>query len=190
MKHLRLVLILAFVAAVAAACGGSSTPKSVPSDAVAVVGGDTISKDQFNQVLDQAQRSYQAQHKAFPKPGTQTYGAVRAQIIQFLVERSEYDQKASDLNVKVSDKDVNDRLDQVKQQYFGAAQPGQKPKTKAEIEKAYQAQLKAQGLTDKDVKDGIHAQLEREKIYEEVTKDVKVSDSDAKKDYDELKSQY
>jgi parvulin-like peptidyl-prolyl isomerase len=190
MKHLRLVLILAFVAAVAAACGGSSTPKSVPSDAVAVVGGDTISKDQFNQVLDQAQRSYQAQHKAFPKPGTQTYGAVRAQIIQFLVERSEYDQKASDLNVKVSDKDVNDRLDQVKQQYFGAAQPGQKPKTNAEIEKAYQAQLKAQGLTDKDVKDGIHAQLVREKIYEKVTKDVKVSDSDAKKYYDDHKSQY
>ncbi len=156
MKHLRLVLILAFVASVAAACGGSSSaPSTVPNDAVAVVGGDTITKDQFNQVLDQAKRSYTAQHKPFPKPGSQTYGAVRAQIIQFLVERSEYDQKAKDLNVTVSDKDVNDRLNQVKQQYFGTTQPGQKPKSKAEIEKAYQQQLKAQGLTDKDVKEGI-----------------------------------
>jgi foldase protein PrsA len=191
MKHLRLVLILAFVASVAAACGGSSSaPSTVPNDAVAVVGGDTITKDQFNQVVDQAKRSYVAQHKPFPKPGTQTYGAVRAQVIQFLVERSEYDQKAKDLNITVSDKDVNDRLNQVKQQYFGTTQPGQKPKSKAEIEKAYLQQLKAQGLTDKDVKEGIRAQLVREKIYESVTKNVKVSDSDAKKYYDDHKSQY
>src|SRR5204863_24675 len=94
MKHLRLVLILALVAAFAAACGGSDTPKSVPSDAVAVVGGDTISKERFNAVLDQAKRSYAAQHKSFPKPGTAPYGTVRAQIIQFLVERSEYEQPA------------------------------------------------------------------------------------------------
>jgi foldase protein PrsA len=191
MKLLRLVPILALVAAFAAACGGSDTPKSVPSDAVAVVGSDTITKDEFNQTLDQAKRSYVAQKKPFPKPGTATYGAVRAQIIQFLVERSEYTQKANDMGIKVSDKDVEDRLNQIKQQYFGASTtPGAKPKTKAEIEKLYQQQLKAQGLTDKDVKDGIRSQLIREKISEKVTKDVAVSDSDAKKYYDDHKSQY
>jgi len=192
MKHLRLVPILALVAAFAAACGGGSgAPKSVPSDAVAVVGGDTITKADFNQTLDQAKRSYTAQHKPFPKPGTATYGAVRSQIIQYLVERSEYTQKAKDLGVKVSDKDVSDRLDQIKQQYFGSATtPGAKPKTKAQIDKLYKQQLKAQGLTDKDVKDGIRAQLIREKISAKVTNDVKVSDSDAKKFYDDHKSQY
>src|SRR5438094_7703455 len=192
MKLLRLVPILALVAAFAAACGGGSgAPKSVPSDAVAVVGGDTITKNEFNSTLDQAKRSYTAQGKAFPKAGTATYGAVRSQIIQYLVERSEYTQKAKDLGVKVSDKDVEARLDQIKQQYFGSgATPGQKPKTKAQIDKLYQQQLKAQGLTDKDVKDGIRAQLIREKISESVTKDVKVSDSDAKKYYDDHKTQY
>src|SRR3954451_6371269 len=134
LKLLRLVPTLARVAAFAAACGGSSgAPKSVPSDAVAVVGSDTITKDEFNQTLDQAKRSYQAQHKPFPKPGSATYGAVRSQIIQYLVERSEYTQKAKDLGVKVSDKDVTARLDQIKQQYFGSGTtPGQKPKTKAQ----------------------------------------------------------
>src|SRR2546423_1514168 len=144
MKHLRLVPIPALVAAFAAACGGSDTPKSVPSDAVAVVGGDTISKERFNAVLDQAKRSYAAQHKPFPKPGTAPYGTVRAQIIQFLVERSEYEQKAKDLGVKISDKDVDDRLDQIKQQYFGTTQPGQKPKSKPTAAKAYKHTLKAQ----------------------------------------------
>ena len=146
MKLLRLVPILALVAAFAAACGGGDgAPKSVPSDAVAVVGGDTITKVSYNQTLDQAKRSYTAQNKPFPKPGTATYGAVRSQIILFLVERSEYTQKAKDLGITVS---------------------------------------------DKDVKDGIQAQLIREKISENVTKNVKVSDSDAKKYYDDHKSQY
>src|SRR5947199_4456271 len=164
MKHLRLVLILALVAAFAAACGGGSgAPKSVPSDAVAVVGGDTISKDRFNEVLDQAKRSYKAQNKPFPKPGTPTYGTVRAQVIQLLVERSEYNQQAKDLGVKVSDKDVEDRLTQVKQQAF--VQPGQKPKSKAEIEKRYGQELKRQGLPDKEARDGFRVQLLREKLY-------------------------
>src|SRR5207253_5688156 len=162
-----------------------------PNDAVAVVGSDTITKVSYNQTLDQPKRSYQAQTKPFPKPGSATYGAVRSQIIQYLVERSEYTQKAKDLGVKVSDKDVEARLNQIKQQYFGSGTtPGQTPKTKAQIDKLYKQQLKAQGLTDKDVKDGIRAQLIREKISAKVTNDVKVSDSDAKKFYDDHKSQY
>src|SRR6266536_1115477 len=171
MKLLRLVPLLALVAAFAAACGGGDgAPKSVPSDAVAVVGGETITKVSYNQTLDQAKRSYIAQNKPFPKPGTATYGAVRSQIILFLVERSEYMQKAKDLGITVSDKDVEARLNQIKQQYFGAgATPGSKPKTQAQIDKLYNQQLKAQGLT---------------------AKDVKVSDSDAKKYYDDHKSQY
>jgi foldase protein PrsA len=190
MKHLRLVPILAFVAIFAAACGSSdSAPKSVPSDAIAVVGSDTISKDDYNQLVDQAKRSYAAQKKPFPKPGTQVYGALRAQVIQFLVERSEYSQKAKELGVKVTDKDVEDRLNQVKQQYF-VNPPGQKPASKSQIDQRYNAQLKAQGLTDQDVKAGIRAQLLREKLYNEVTKDVKVSDDDAKKYYDDHKQQY
>src|SRR2546430_17547157 len=82
MKLLRLVPILALVAAFAAACGGGSgAPKSVPSDAVAVVGSDTITKDEFNQTLDQAKRRYQAQHKPVPKPGSGTLRAVPSPVI-------------------------------------------------------------------------------------------------------------
>src|SRR5437667_6119416 len=133
MKLLRLVPILALVAAFAAACGGGSgAPKSVPSDAVAVVGGDTITKNEFNSTLDQAKRSYTAQGKAFPKAGTQTYGAVRAQIIQYLVERSEYAQNANDLDGNVSDKDVEMRLDRLKQQDVGSGPTtGRKPNAEA-----------------------------------------------------------
>src|SRR5919202_1763174 len=189
MKHFRLFIVAALVAALAAGCGGGGKPSSVPNDAVAVVGGDTISKDKYNQVLAQARRSYKAQRKPFPKPGTQEFTTLRSQIIQFLVERSEYEQKAKDEGVKVSDKQVDDRLQQVKQQYF-VNPSGQKPASKQEIERRYRQQLKAQGLTDDDVRDGIRYQLIRSKLYEKVTSDVKVSDDDAKKYYDDHKQQY
>jgi foldase protein PrsA len=189
MKHLRLVILLALATCVLVACGSSGKPKSVPNDAVAVVGGDTITKGRFDQVLDQAKRSYTAQKKAFPKAGTAAYNSLRAQIMQFLVERNEYEQVAKDRGIKVKDKEVDDRLQQVKQQYF-VNPPGQKAASKGQIEKRYQAQLKAQGLTDTDVRDGLQYQLLRQKIYDDVTKDVKVSDSDAKKYYGDHKAQY
>ena len=189
MKHIRLVIVLAFAALLVTACGGSDKPKSVPDDAVAVVKSAVITKAAYNKVLDQAKRSYAAQRKPFPKAGTQQYSTLRAQIIQFLVERSEYEQVAKDKNVKVRDKEVDDRLNQVKQQYF-VNPAGQRPATKAQIEKRYQQQLKAQGLTDADVRDGLRYQILRSKLYDAETKDVKVSDSDAKKYYDDHKQQY
>jgi foldase protein PrsA len=188
MKHFGLT-VLALAALLLAGCGGSGKPSSVPDSAVAVVGGDTISKDRYNEVLDQAQRSYKAQRKAFPKAGTQAYNNLRAQIIQFLVERSEYEQVAKDRDVDVSDKDVDERLQQVKEQYF-VNPPGQKAASKAQVEKRYRQQLKAQGLTNDDVKDGLRYQLLRSKVYDSVTKDIEVSDSDAKKYYQDHKQQY
>ena len=189
MKHIRLVIVFAAAALLVVGCGSSGSSESVPNDAVAVVGGTTISKDQYDQVLAQAKRSYTAQHRTFPKEGTQAFTTLRGQIIQFLVERSEYEQAAKDQGVKVSDEDVDNRLEQVKQQYF-VNPAGQKPASKQEIEKRYQQQLKAQGLTDADVRDGLRYQLLRNKLYEKVTNDVKVSDGDAKKYYDDHKAQY
>jgi foldase protein PrsA len=189
MKHLRLVFILALVAAIVAACGGGGKP-SVPNNAVAVVGDATITKADYTKVLDQAKKSYAAQKRPFPKPGTTEYSGFQAQIMKYLVERVEYTQAAKDHHIKVSEKEVTDRLDQIKQQYFASATPGQKPLSKAQVEQKYRAQLKAQGVSDKDVRDGIRSQLLREKLYNDVTKDVKVSDDDAKKYYDDHKKQY
>jgi parvulin-like peptidyl-prolyl isomerase len=107
----------------------------------------------------------------------------------FLVERAEYEEKADDLGIKVSDDDVDKRLEQVKKQYF-VNPPGQKPATKEEIERRYRQQLASQGLTDSEVRQGIRSQLIREKVFAKVTGDVKVSDDDIKEYYDKHKAQY
>ncbi len=106
MRPLRLlpVALLLAVVLVAAGCGGGS--KSVPSSAVARVGNDTITKDQFNFLLAGAQRSYTAKKTAFPKPGTTPYKTLQDQAMQYLVQQSELEQKAKDLGIVITDKDV------------------------------------------------------------------------------------
>jgi parvulin-like peptidyl-prolyl isomerase len=192
MKYFRAFLIPAVFVLLAAGCGGGG-PKSVPGDAVAVVGSEKVSKSDFDALITQAKTSYTTQHRKFPKAGTSEYTALRGQAMQFLVERAEFDQKAKDLGIKVTDKQVDDRLAQIKKQYFTApSAPGQKPKqlSSSEIEKKYNDQLKKQGLTDQQVHDAIRGQLIREAIFNKVTADVKVSSNEVDKYYKSHKRQY
>ncbi|HET8528665.1 MAG TPA: peptidylprolyl isomerase [Gaiellaceae bacterium] len=170
-------LLLVFVAVLVAGCGGGGT-KSVPADAVAVVGHDTITKQQFNTLLAGAKRTYAARKTPFPKPGTTQYKSLQDQAMQYLVQQSELEQKAKDLGVTVTTKDVDQRLSQIKQQYFGGSQ------------KKYEAQLKSQGLTEPQVKSDLHAQILSEKIYKKITSDVKVTNADVQKYYNQHKSDY
>jgi len=169
-------LLLVFVVVLVAGCGGGT--KSVPADAVAVVGHDTITKQEFNTLFDGAKRTYKAKKTPFPKPGTTQYKSLQDQAMQYLVQESELEQKAKDIGVTVTDKDVAQRLSQIKQQYFGGSQ------------KKYEAQLKSQGLTEPQVKQDLQAQILSEKIYNKVTSDVKVTDADIQAYYDKHKSDY
>src|SRR5947208_654410 len=113
------ILVLSLVAGLLlAACGGHGGSANVPSNDVAVVGNDSITRAQFAVLLNQAKKSYQSQKRAFPKPGTPEYEQVKQQAMQYLVQRAEFAQKAKDLGVEVTDKQVADRLAQVKKQYF------------------------------------------------------------------------
>jgi len=175
LRFLPVALLLALVL-VAAGCGGGS--KSVPASAVARVGGVTITKDQFNFLIAGAQRTYKARKTAFPKPGTTQYKSLQDQAMQYLVQQSELEQKAKDLKVTVTDKDVAARLVQIKKQYFKGS------------EASYQKQLKAQGLTEPQLKLDLHAQILSEKLYNAVTGKIKVTDAEIAKYYKANQSQY
>jgi parvulin-like peptidyl-prolyl isomerase len=174
-----LILVLSLVAGLLlAACGGHGGSANVSSNDVAVVGNDSITRAQFAVLLNQAKKSYQSQKRAFPKPGTPEYEQLKQQAMQYLVQRAEFAQKAKDLDVEVTDKQVADRLAQVKKQYFGGN------------DKRYQAQLKTQGLTEQQVRDDIKAQLLSEAIFKKVSSDVKISDADLNAYYKQHQSQY
>jgi len=188
MRRITLIGLCALVALLVAACG-SSGPRSVPADAVAVVDDKEISKADWDALLAQTKRNFQATKRKFPAPGTVDYANLKNNATQFLIQSSEYQQEADKLDVNVSDSDIDKRLDQIKKQYYGNP-AGQKPATPAQMDKRYRDALKQQGFTDKEVRSGIKLQLIREKVYNAVTKDVKVTDDDVKAYYDKNKKQY
>ena len=178
------VLVLAV-----AACGGGGSP-SVSADSVAVVGDQSISKASWDQLIAQTKANYVANHRAFPKAGTVDLATLRSNATQFLISASEYEQEAAKMGIKVSDQDVEARLQQIKQQYYGNSQPGQPKLSPAQVEKRYQQALKAQGFTDEQVRTGIKLTLIHERVQAAVTKNISVSDSDIQKYYDTHKAQY
>jgi parvulin-like peptidyl-prolyl isomerase len=176
LRSTAFVLLALLVVVIAAGCGSNTA--SVPADSVAVVGDDTITKAEFNFLLNGAKRTYAARKTPFPKAGTTQYKSLQDQAMQYLVQESELEQKANDLGVSVTDQDVTKRLVQIKKQYFGNDQ------------KKYETQLKSQGLTEQQIKQDLHAQILSEKLYKKVTGDVKVTDADIQKYYTEHKSDY
>jgi parvulin-like peptidyl-prolyl isomerase len=171
MKRLTLLAVL-----VLAACGGGD--KNVPADAVAVVDGEKIARSDYEAVIAQAKKSYKNQKRDFPAAGSQEFQTLRNQIVQYLVQREQFEQKAADLDVEVTEKQVDARLEQIQKQYFGG--------DKAKFEK----QLAEQGMTDEQIREEVRAQVISEKIFEQVTGDVKVTDEQVAAYYEKNKAQY
>jgi len=188
MRRLVLIGLCAAFVLVVAACGGGGS-QSVSGNSVAVVGDQQITKAQWDALIAQTKHNFAATKKPFPKPGTVDLANLKTNATQFLIQSSEYQQEAGKLGIKVSDKDVNARLDQIKKQYYGNP-AGQKQATPAQMEKRYQAALKQQGFSDEEVRQGIKLQLIREDVFNKVTKDTKVSDDEIKTYYDKNKQQY
>jgi parvulin-like peptidyl-prolyl isomerase len=170
MRFVRIAApLLLLLTLLAAGCGGGGSTK-VPDNAVAVVGGDTITRAEFNLAMARSRRGYKQQHRQWPKAGTQQFQQIQQSALTFLVQLQELEQKAKELGVDVTDKQVADRLGQLEKQLGG--------------EKNLKAQAKAQGLTLQDVRDVVvRPQLLSEGIYKKVTKDVKVSDKDVQDYY-------
>jgi parvulin-like peptidyl-prolyl isomerase len=179
MKRVFSTVFLALgLAVVGVACGSDGGSDAVPADAVAVVGDQSISKSEFDELITYAKRSYDAQKRPFPKVGTPEYVQLRDQAMRFLVQRTQFEVKASDLDIDVSDEAVDKRIEQ----YIKERHQGDKKK--------FQAEIKAQGLSEEQAADIIRANLVQEAIFNKVTSDLKISDDEAKKHYDKNKAQY
>jgi parvulin-like peptidyl-prolyl isomerase len=176
-RYILLPVAAAAVLLVSVACGGGGSD-DVPSNAVAVVGDETVTKSDFDRLLNQARQSYKDSKRPFPKAGTDEYVQLRDQIVQYLVRRAQFASEADGRGIEISDEQVDKRLDQLIQQYF----QGNK--------KRYEEQLKKSGASNDQVRQDIEAQLIQEELFKDVTKDVEVSNAELRKYYNENKQQY
>jgi hypothetical protein len=179
MRKSLLVISAAAALLLLAGCGGGGgSSASLKGNDVAVVGSQHIPKTDFDALLAQAKRSFQQQGRKFPKQGTTDYETLKGQAVALLVQQAERQEKAKTMGIEISDKDVDKRLSQIKQQYFKGS------------EKAYQEQLKKQHLTDAQVREDVRAQLISEAVFTKVSQDVKVSDKEVHDYYVAHKSLY
>ncbi|MBA2383062.1 MAG: peptidylprolyl isomerase [Actinobacteria bacterium] len=173
MKIFRLLVLLAALSLAAAGCGGD---EEVPADAVAVVDGEEISRAEYDKLLTQARKGYENRKQEFPAAGSQEFQTLKNQAVQFLVQRVQFAQQAEELDIGVTEKQVDERLKQIQKQYFGGDQ------------KKYEKQLADQGLTEAQVKRDLRNQIVSEKIFAKVTSEVKVTDAEIEKHYEEKKA--
>src|SRR3954452_5486966 len=168
-KTLLLISLVALTVAVAGCGGGGSA--GLDQNDVAVVGSDHVSQAQFAALLASAKRSYQQQGKPFPKAGTTDYETIKGQVVTLLVQQAEREEKAASMGIHVTSADVDKRLALIKKQYFGGS------------EQNYRKRLKAQHITDAEVRQDVKGQLISEAVFNKVTKDVDVSDKEIKAYY-------
>jgi parvulin-like peptidyl-prolyl isomerase len=171
-RYLPILIVAAFVVAVLAGCGGSSGPRSVPAEDVAVVGDDEVTKAQLDELVTQVKANYKLQGRPFPKRGTGDFDTLQDQMVQYLIQLHEFEQKADDMGVKVEDTEIDKRINLIVKQSYG----GNKER--------FQKALKQQGYTEAAYRQSVHDQLLGQKLSDQLTKEIKIPPRDVKKYYD------
>ncbi len=177
-KALSIVVLLVAIAALATACGGSSSDSkpTVPTGDVAVVGDQTITQAQFDQLYASAVKQGVANGQKAPKKGSAEAKTLQQQVLQSLVQNAEIAQEADAKGIKVDEKKIQEDLKAFKLQCCQA-----KPAK-------YTAYLKAQGLTEAQLIDQFTLRQQAQSLYDSVTKNVKVTDEEAQKQFDKDKA--
>jgi hypothetical protein len=176
---MRRVLIIPVAAALlfaAVACGGDSG--DVPSDAIAVVGGQTVTKTDFDRLLEQARANSRGSRRPFPKPRTPQYVQIHDQLVQFLVRRAQLAQEAEERGLEVSGEQVERRRKQLVKQFFGGD------------DELYDKHLEKTGVTEEQIRADLKASMIQEALFKDVAKDVKVSDAELRKHYRKNERRY
>jgi parvulin-like peptidyl-prolyl isomerase len=178
--RLSLAVLVSLGALVAAGCGGGSDSSSgsngVPSDAVATVAGTAITRAQLDDLLDVTKLTYKQQQQQFPKAGTAEYQALQQQAVAYLVAQKEYEQEIARLGLSVTAADVDKELAKLIKSRFGGS------------EKKFESFLKTTGYTRDQFEAGLQRQLVEQRLHDDVTKGLTVSNAAVRAYYEKNKS--
>ena len=177
-KATSLVILLATLALVFAACGGSdsgSAPSEQPKVAagsVAVVGTQQITQAEFDAVYNYAIKQGVASGQTAPEKGSAEETTLKQQVMQSLVQNAEIAQEATAKKIKVDPKKVDEDLKAFKLQCC------------EDNPAKYQKYLKEQGLTEAELTAQFELRQQAEGLFDDVTKGVKVTAEEAQKQFD------
>jgi parvulin-like peptidyl-prolyl isomerase len=173
--HLTFVAALAALSLVVTACGSEA---GVPEGVIAVVDGSEITREELDELVAHGKRTYEAQQQEFPRVGTPEYQNVQKQYVAYLVQREQFQHEADELGIEVTEKDVDAEVKKFVDSNFSGK--------KADFDKA----LKAQGFTIDSFRETLRSSVLAQKLYDEVTKGVKVPEAELLAYYQENSAQY
>lgn len=194
-------IVLLIVVGILLLSGGS-----VPSDSVAVVKDEKITKQRFDSVLKifvtQSQPDAKGspvlpdppeftkcianKRKSAPKKTTNAdlkkqcqteWDTAKEQIMTTLIQQKWYALEAEDRNISISDNEVKQRFIPLKQQTF--------PK-----EDQYKKFLQNSGQTEADLLNLVRNNMYQEKVREQVTKSGKITSADIKEYFDDNRDKF
>lgn len=167
-KKLLVVLSMLVLALALAGCGG------LPKSAVAEVDGKVITREDLDKAIEELKAQY---GDSLPASDSPEYAELQKQVAERLVNEEILWFEADKLNLMVTDEEINQQVDQYKEQSGG--------------EEAFNQKLEENNLTLDRLKDQIRKSLLFQKLYPEVTKEAApVTDEQALKYYNENPTQF
>jgi foldase protein PrsA len=167
----------AALALVVTACGSSSSSSSgVPSDAVAVVNGQPVSKTEFDALLQEYfTGTFKANKQPIPSKGSPAYTASVQKVMSYLVQKTELEQEAKKNGVVVTPKDIDNGIKKDILQFFKGS--------RAKLLEA----MKKQGVSMAEFRQTVAFSVLQTKLVAKLTANDKISDKQALAYYNQNK---
>ena len=163
---------LALLALTAAACGGGGGPKTVPANAVAIVGDAPITRAEVGSIVAARRTSGQLTGRGFPSAGTAEFRAARNGIVQELVVDAELEQRArSDFGVEISDQQVDQKVAEMRRREYGDSEAG------------LEAALQQEGISRAELRLRLQQQLLGAAVFARLGSKISVSDAEIERYY-------
>lgn len=81
------------------------------SETVARVGNEKISEEKVEQLVEHFEEEFKREGREFPERGSAGYEAVERRVLGLLVFRSQLEQAAEELDIRIEEEEVEERLE-------------------------------------------------------------------------------
>lgn len=163
------------------------TPESIKKSTVVKVNGTKYTRGEIDDrlaYLHAALKERYGEKYAENAEAKEILQKQREQLIKILIDNEIIKKKAKDLGIKVSDDEVNKKVDEALKGVKQNFKKDEDYKKALEREKLTEEKLKTR------IKENTEIQLLTSKVYDNVTKNIKVDEKDIKKHYNENLNEY
>ncbi|HSS79716.1 MAG TPA: peptidyl-prolyl cis-trans isomerase [Gaiellaceae bacterium] len=175
----RRLALLALLPALLVACGGSGGTKSVPADAVALVGDQPISRAAFASLLAATRQTARLKGQPFPTIGTASFRAARNKLLDQLVLEAQLEQHAKQqFGIVIGDDQIDRQVEQLRTRISGGS------------EASFEAALARQGTTEAQVRSRLKTRLLGEAVLAQLSTRTAVSDAEVERWYEQHRKGY